>query len=134
MPQAQPLYLYGLCFIVKNRVVPFFEKKLPPLGHVWFRPNYTILGTCGIYVFQSWINANGTALTPTNSSGLVRTSDGSFLSVLDERGPTGTYYQIGQTGYNYIRASGVSCNGCSFSTGGCTVTTVSPSKLEVVKF
>jgi hypothetical protein len=26
----------GLCFFSENRVVPFFEKKLPPLGHVWF--------------------------------------------------------------------------------------------------
>jgi hypothetical protein len=31
-----------------------------------------------------------------------------------------------------MRASGVSCNGCPFSNGGCTAPTVPPSKLKVV--
>uniref|UniRef100_A0A914DD83 EGF-like domain-containing protein n=1 Tax=Acrobeloides nanus TaxID=290746 RepID=A0A914DD83_9BILA len=88
-----------------------------------FRPYCGSAASCGVYVYQSWVNSNGTTIAPTsNSSGLNQTSSGSFLSALTQRGPTGTLppYPIGQTtSYNYIIASGVSCSGCPFNTGGC---------------
>ena len=86
-----------------------------------------ILAPSGIYLFQSWFNANGTyKAPPRTSSGLV--SGGSLRSVRTEVQRSGVV-PIGQpTQYDYIRVSGVSCSGCPFNTSECDFPTVPPCR------